>query len=94
MATPIRKPAEAPEINLDPYTFVVDGADYTIPSFGAVPAGVIRANRGDETDLLFAAIEHLVTDEDTLAVIDAMVGPVFGEFVQGWQRAAGVQLPN
>ena len=96
MAASTRTEATTPaEVNLDPFTFTHDGVEHTIPSFGSCPAGVIRKTRHmHEAEQLFAILEALVVDEAALDAIDSMVGPEFSGFVQDWQRAAGVDLPN
>lgn len=88
------KNAKPASLNLDDYTFDVDGDTYSIPSFGAFNAGDIRAVRKlDEVDQMFTLVE-LVADKETLAAIDAMSIPRLTDFFSDWQDAAGVSAPN
>jgi hypothetical protein len=87
-------PVEPSELNLDPYTFDVDGDVYSIRSFGAFTAGDIRRIRNtDELDMMFTLIEK-AADADTIAALDGMGMAELGQWFMDWQRAAGVDLPN
>jgi hypothetical protein len=63
-----------------------------IPKFKNIPSGIIRRNR-DKSDLdqVFEAIEA-ITDDKTLAIIDALDAEELGQFVKAWQEDSKVTV--
>jgi hypothetical protein len=85
---------ETPKLNTDPYPFTHAGKTYSIQSFGAFKAGALRKVRDmDEVSQMFTLVE-LAADAETLAAIDDMSIPEVTKFFNGWQNAAGVNLPS
>lgn len=75
------------------FTFKQNGKSYTIPSFNALPVGVIRKSRKakDDADQAFTIIESVCgEDSPALAAIDTMNTTEFEQFIQGWTQGASV----
>lgn len=75
----------------------VDGETQTLPFFSPTAAGLtagdLRKNRKNELELLYLILER-IADEDQLDALDALSVERFGEVMQGWQEAAGADLPK
>ncbi|HLP97654.1 MAG TPA: hypothetical protein VK149_04335 [Sideroxyarcus sp.] len=75
------------------YTFTHNGDKFEIPSFSALPVGVIRKARRakDEADQAFTILETVMgEDSPELAAVDSMTTEEFQAFIKGWTEGASV----
>lgn len=69
-----------------------EGKDIALPRFKHVPAGVIRKTRNSSAaDQIFSAIEA-VSDDKTLALVDALTSEGLNDLVKEWQSDSGVSV--
>jgi len=75
------------------FQFTHNGKKHEIPSFKALPMGVIRKSRKalDDADRVFIIIEEMVgEDSKEMAAIDSMSQDEFAEFITEWTQGAGL----
>jgi hypothetical protein len=82
-----------PLLMANTYKFKHNGTEFEIPSFNALPVGVVRKARRakDEADQAFTIIELTMgEDSPALAAVDSMTMTEFQEFITGWTQGASV----
>jgi hypothetical protein len=75
------------------YKFEHAGKKYSIPSFGSLPVGALRAARKatDDADKAFIIIEYLLgEDSPEMKAIDTMNAKQFAEWLEGWTQGGPV----
>jgi hypothetical protein len=75
----------------DKYEFEHKGKKYSIPSFGNLPVGAIRAARksADDADKAFIISEYILgSDSPEIQAIDTMTATEFATWLDGWTQGA------
>jgi hypothetical protein len=73
------------------YKFQHNGKKYSIPAFGNLPIGALRAARKatDDSDKAFVIIEYLLgEDSPEIKAIDTMNAAEFTDWLEGWTQGA------
>jgi hypothetical protein len=74
------------------YKFEYKGKKYDVPSFGAVPMGVLRKSRKEnELNTVFIILETMIGENaKAFEALDQMDGPEFGAWITAWTQGAGL----
>jgi hypothetical protein len=75
------------------YKFEHNGKKYSVPAFGNLPIGALRAARKatDDGDKAFIIIEYLLGDDsDEIKAIDTMNAAEFSKWLDGWTQGASL----
>jgi hypothetical protein len=75
------------------HKFEYKGKKYDVPSFVAVPMGVLRKSRKgkDELDTVFIILETMIgEDAKAFEALDQMDGTEFGAWITAWTQGAGL----
>lgn len=77
------------------YKFEVDGEEKTLvlKSFDQLPTGVLRKNRNNDAEGMWAMLEWALTEKD-LETLDEMPARQIEELIKKWQDDAKVDAPK
>lgn len=73
------------------YNFTHAGKKYSVPAFGSLPMGAVRASRKaiDDADKAFIIIEYVLgEDSNEIKALDSMTATEFSEWLTGWTQGA------
>lgn len=73
------------------FTYTTSAGDITLPCLADVKMGVIRKNRNDEAELIFALLEEL-GDEAAIAVVDELTQFEFAQILKRWQEDSQITV--
>jgi hypothetical protein len=77
----------------DKYEFDHKGKKYSVPNFGSLPVGALRAARKavDDADKAFTIIEYILGEDSLeLKAIDSMTAKEFAAWLEGWTQGASL----